>query len=46
MNVAQLGREAGLTLLAMVDGKLVEPGIRKLPCELIVRKSCGAQTVG
>jgi LacI family transcriptional regulator len=46
MNLAQLGREAGLTLLALVDGKSVEPGIRKLPCELIVRRSCGGQMVG
>jgi LacI family transcriptional regulator len=45
-NLAQLGREAGLTLLALVDGKPVEPGIRKLPCELIVRRSCGGQAAG
>jgi LacI family transcriptional regulator len=41
MNLAALGREAGLTLLSLVDGKPVEPGIRKLPCRLVVRQSCG-----
>jgi len=41
MNLKALGREAGLTVLAMAEGKQVEPGIRKLPCQLIVRQSCG-----
>jgi LacI family transcriptional regulator len=41
MNLTTLGREAGLTLLSLVDGKPVEPGIRKLPCRLVVRQSCG-----
>nr|WP_183852663.1 LacI family DNA-binding transcriptional regulator [Prosthecomicrobium pneumaticum] len=41
MNLSALGREAGLTLLSLVDGKAVEPGIRKLPCRLVVRQSCG-----
>jgi LacI family transcriptional regulator len=41
MNLAALGREAGLTLLSLVDGKPVEPGIRTLPCRLVVRQSCG-----
>ena len=41
MNLVALGREAGLTLLSLVDGKPVEPGIRKLPCRLVVRQSCG-----
>jgi LacI family transcriptional regulator len=44
MNLTQLGRQAGLTLLSLVDGKAVEPGIRKLPCELVVRRSSGGQT--
>ncbi|WP_309085609.1 LacI family DNA-binding transcriptional regulator [Chelativorans sp.] len=42
MNLRTLGREAGLTVLALAEGKPVERGIRKLPCELIVRESCGA----
>ncbi|TIL26412.1 LacI family DNA-binding transcriptional regulator [Mesorhizobium sp.] len=41
MNLAALGREAGLTLLSLVGGEPAEPGIRKLPCRLVVRQSCG-----
>ncbi|MEI9412400.1 LacI family DNA-binding transcriptional regulator [Mesorhizobium salmacidum] len=41
MNLAALGREAGLTLLSLVGGKSATPGIRKLPCRLVVRQSCG-----
>ncbi|PTE12418.1 LacI family DNA-binding transcriptional regulator [Mesorhizobium helmanticense] len=41
MNLAALGREAGLALLSLVGGKPAEPGIRKLPCRLVVRQSCG-----
>ncbi|MBZ9962606.1 LacI family DNA-binding transcriptional regulator [Mesorhizobium sp. BR1-1-2] len=41
MNLAALGREAGLTLLSLVGGKPAAPGIRKLPCRLVVRQSCG-----
>jgi LacI family transcriptional regulator len=28
-------------VLELADGKPVEPGVRKLPCQLIVRQSCG-----
>ncbi len=42
MNLAALGREAGLTLLALVEGRPVEPGLRRHPCTLVVRASCGA----
>jgi LacI family transcriptional regulator len=41
MNLSALGREAGLTLLSLVAGEVVEPGVRKLPCRLVVRESCG-----
>ncbi|MDL2408532.1 LacI family DNA-binding transcriptional regulator [Rhizobium calliandrae] len=41
MNLKALGREAGLTVLALTEGRAVEPGIRTLPCELVVRQSCG-----
>ncbi|MCV3210140.1 LacI family transcriptional regulator [Mesorhizobium sp. YC-39] len=41
MNLSVLGREAGLALLSLVGGKPAEPGIRKLPCRLVVRQSCG-----
>ena len=41
MNLKALGQEAGRLILDMSDGKAVEPGIRKLPCSLVVRDSCG-----
>jgi LacI family transcriptional regulator len=44
MELKELGRQAGLTVLALAEGKPVEPGIRKLPCRLVVRQSCGAKT--
>jgi LacI family transcriptional regulator len=44
MNLKELGREAGRLILALAEGKIVEPGIRKLPCQLVVRQSCGGQT--
>ena len=42
MNLASLGREAGLALLSLVGGRSAAPGIRKLPCRLVVRQSCGS----
>lgn len=41
MNLRALGREAGLTILALAAGQPVTPGIRRLPCQLVVRQSCG-----
>ncbi|MDX8450376.1 LacI family DNA-binding transcriptional regulator [Mesorhizobium captivum] len=41
MNLSTLGREAGLALLSLVGGQPAAPGIRKLPCRLVVRQSCG-----
>ncbi|RCS21854.1 LacI family transcriptional regulator [Phyllobacterium salinisoli] len=41
MGLKALGREAGLTVLAMAEGQPVVTGVRKLPCRLIVRASCG-----
>ncbi|MGX5843817.1 LacI family DNA-binding transcriptional regulator [Mesorhizobium sp. ArgA1] len=41
MNLSALGREAGLALLSLVGGQPATPGIRKLPCRLVVRQSCG-----
>ncbi len=46
MNLADLGREAGLALLALVGGEPAEPGIRKLPCRLVARQSCGRPSGG
>ncbi|HTN62645.1 MAG TPA: LacI family transcriptional regulator, partial [Devosia sp.] len=45
MNLKALGKQAGLTVLAMAEGQAVEPGIRKLPCQLVVRQSCGGLSV-
>lgn len=41
MNLKELGREAGRLVLALAEGKPVEPGLRRLPCKLVVRQSCG-----
>ncbi|EYD78181.1 LacI-type transcriptional regulator [Rubellimicrobium mesophilum DSM 19309] len=41
MNLKELGREAGRLILALAEGAPVEPGIRKLPCQLVIRQSCG-----
>ena len=41
MNLKELGKEAGRTVLALAEGKDVGPGLRKLPCRLAVRQSCG-----
>jgi len=41
MNLYRLGRVAGESLLAAINGAL-EPGIRRLPCSLAVRASCPA----
>jgi len=46
MELKELGRQAGLTVLALAEGRPVEPGIRKLPCRLVVRQSCGGDTLG
>jgi len=43
MNLKELGREAGLTVLALAEGKTVQPGLRRLPCKLVVRQSCGGK---
>ncbi|MBO9587579.1 LacI family DNA-binding transcriptional regulator [Devosia sp.] len=41
MNLTALGREAGRLVLELAEGKPVEPGVRKLPCQLVIRESCG-----
>lgn len=41
MNLKELGRQAGLLVRALAEGEAVEPGVRKLPCRLVVRDSCG-----
>lgn len=44
MELKELGRQAGLTVLALAEGAPVEPGVRKLPCRLVVRQSCGSDS--
>lgn len=46
MELRELGRQAGLTVLALAEGRPVEPGIRKLPCRLVVRQTCGGDALG
>ncbi len=40
MNLGALGREAGTCLLDMIAGRSIA-GVRRLPCSLVVRDSCG-----
>jgi LacI family transcriptional regulator len=41
MNLDALGTEAGDSLLQMMAGRKLS-GVRRLPCSLVVRESCGA----
>ena len=45
MNLKELGREAGRLILELAEGKPVEPGIRALPCKLVLRQSCGGENL-
>jgi LacI family transcriptional regulator len=42
MNLAELGREGGRRLLDLIAGKKWQ-GLERLPCNLVVRSSCGAK---
>jgi LacI family transcriptional regulator len=42
MNLGALGSEAGAALLEMIAGGTLA-GVRRLPCSLVVRASCGAR---
>ncbi len=42
MGLSELGRQAGLTLLRLIDGETIPAGIRHLPCQLVIRQSCGS----
>ena len=42
MNLGTLGSEAGAALLEMIAGRRLA-GLRRLPCSLVVRESCGAR---
>jgi LacI family transcriptional regulator len=39
MNLKELGRQAGLAVMRLVNGETVEKGVWKLPCSLVVRSS-------
>jgi LacI family transcriptional regulator len=41
MNLKELGREAGRRMIDLIGGKALH-GVRRLPCSLVVRESCGA----
>ena len=41
MNLGALGSEAGAALLEMIAGRPLV-GVRRLPCSLVIRASCGA----
>lgn len=41
-----IGREAAMLLLRLIRGEAVEPRVRLIPGEIVVRKSCGGQTSG
>ncbi len=41
MNLKELGRQAGLRVLAMSQGKAGPSEPERLPCSLVVRQSCG-----
>jgi LacI family transcriptional regulator len=45
MNLDALGREAGASLLEMMAGRSLA-GVRRLPCSLAIRDSCGARRHG
>jgi LacI family transcriptional regulator len=42
MNLELLGCEAGASLLEMMGSRALK-GVRRLPCSLVIRDSCGAQ---
>jgi LacI family transcriptional regulator len=42
MNLKALGREAGERLIGMIAGDKTS-GVRRLPCTLVIRESCGSQ---
>ena len=42
MNLKELGREAGRKLMDLIAGER-HHGVRRLPCTLVIRESCGAR---
>jgi LacI family transcriptional regulator len=45
MNLKELGYEAGRCLIELIAGAVLT-GIRRMPCSLVVRESCGARAAG
>jgi LacI family transcriptional regulator len=45
MNLKELGREAGRRMVDLIGGKRLT-GVRRLPCSLVVRESCGGVRSG
>lgn len=43
LNLKELGAEAGKSIIRMIDGEQLQ-GVRRLPCSLVVRNSCGAES--
>ena len=43
MNLKELGREAGRRLIDLIAGKEFR-GVRRVPCTLVIRESCGARS--
>ncbi|MBB3657732.1 LacI family transcriptional regulator [Rhizobium sp. BK650] len=41
MELKELGHRAGLAILGLSKGEMVAPGIERLPCRLVVRRSAG-----
>jgi LacI family transcriptional regulator len=44
-NLREMGRQAGLTLLGQIQDGPRETGIRVIPSSLVIRESCGWQTL-
>lgn len=44
MNLKELGRIAGRTILDLAEGRPVEAGYYRHPCKLVVRGSCGGSS--
>ena len=44
MNLKELGREAGRHLIDLIAGR-GSAGVKRLPCSLVVRDSCGGRSV-
>ncbi|MDX0951544.1 LacI family DNA-binding transcriptional regulator [Sinorhizobium medicae] len=43
MELKELGRQAGLAILALTRDEAIDTGIQRLSCSLVVRESCGSE---